>query len=59
MSRDTIIRDGKFAESVESLKEHVPDIGERVMSGEVKRRDVLEAVQQPARCMPWCMPDKR
>lgn len=49
VSGKTVQRDGKFADSVESLREHVPDIDTRVMSGEVKRRDVLEAAQEPER----------
>jgi len=47
VSGKTVQRDGKFAESVESLKEHVPDIDARVMSGEVKRRDVLQDGPDP------------
>lgn len=47
VSGKTVQRDGQFAASVESLKEHVPDIESRVMSGEVKRRDVVEAAKSP------------
>lgn len=49
VSAPTIKRDGKFAESVDALKEYAPDINERVMSGEVSRRDVLEAAAEPER----------
>jgi hypothetical protein len=45
VSGKTVQRDGKFAQSVEVLEEYVPGISERVMSGEVKRRDVNQAVK--------------
>ena len=38
VSEKTVRNDGQFAASVEALKEFVPDVEERVMSGEVKRR---------------------
>jgi phage N-6-adenine-methyltransferase len=44
----TIRRDGDFAEAVETLKPHVPDIEQRVMSGDVpSKQAVVEAAKTP------------
>lgn len=48
VSAPTIKRDGQFAQAVETLKPHVPDIAERVMSGEIpSKQAVIEAAQYP------------
>lgn len=49
VSGKTVQRDGQFADSINTLKDHVPDIEERVMSGEVKRQQVREAAKEPER----------
>lgn len=44
----TIRRDADFAEAVETLKPHVPDIEQRVMSGDVpSKAAVVEAAKEP------------
>lgn len=47
VSAPTIKRDGKLANSVESLKQVQPDIEQRVMAGEVNRQQLIEAVKKP------------
>ena len=48
VSAPTIKRDGAFAEAVESLRPVMPDIGPRVMAGDVpSRRAVIEAAKNP------------
>jgi phage N-6-adenine-methyltransferase len=46
----TIRRDGDFAEAVETLKPHIPDIEQRVLSGDVpSKAAVVEAAREPDR----------
>lgn len=48
VSDRTIERDGQFAAAVETLKPYVPDITERVVSGDIpSRQAVIEAAQEP------------
>lgn len=48
----TIRRDGDFAAAVETLKPHVPDIEERVMSGDVpSKQAVVEAAKEPEKAV--------
>ncbi len=50
VSRATIVRDGRHARAVESLKPIVPDIEQRVMNGTVpSQAAVLKAARTPAR----------
>lgn len=52
VSRATIERDGTFARAVETLKPHVPDIEERVMSGDVpSKQAVVEAAKEPEKAV--------
>ncbi len=44
----TIIRDGKFAEAVDTLRPFVPDIDQSVLSGDIpSRQAVIEAAKEP------------
>ena len=45
VSGKTVQRDGKFVSDIESLEQYSPGIGQRVMAGEVKRKDVAEAAE--------------
>jgi len=45
VSGKTVQRDGKFVSDIESLEQYSPGIGQRVMSGEVKRKDVAETAE--------------
>ena len=47
VSAPTIKRDGQFANSVSAVEESVPDIQEKILSGEVSRKDVTEAAKDP------------
>jgi hypothetical protein len=48
VSAPTIKRDGQFAAAVETLRPHVPDIEQRVMSGDVpSKAAVVEAAREP------------
>jgi len=48
VSAPTVKRAGQFAEAVEQLKPHVPDIQERVMEGDIpSRAAVIEAAKEP------------
>src|SRR5687767_11871608 len=52
VSRATVVRDGQFAAAVESLKPHVPDIEQRVLSGDVpSKAAVVEAAKEPERAV--------
>lgn len=47
VSSRTIERDGSFADAVEALKPHVPDIEQRVMAGDVpSKQAVVEAAKE-------------
>jgi len=48
VSPRTVERDGQFATAVETLKPHVPDIEQRVMTGDVpSKQAVVEAAKEP------------
>lgn len=47
VSAPTIKRDGKFADAVEALKPFVPDVEQRIMSGEIPKKDIIDAAQEP------------
>jgi hypothetical protein len=48
VSRATVERDGQFAQAVETLKPHIPDIEQRVMGGDVpSKQAVVEAARNP------------
>lgn len=52
VSRATIERDGQFAAAVDTLKPHVPDIEQRVMSGDVpSKAAVVEAAKEPEKAV--------
>ncbi len=47
VSAPTIKRDGKYAEAVAAVAKEVPDVREKVRSGEVTKADVIEAAKAP------------
>lgn len=47
VSAPTIKRDGKFAEAVESLKDHVPEIESMVAAAEIPKKTIIEAAKDP------------
>lgn len=47
VSAPTIKRDGKYAEAVDVVAKQVPDVREKVRSGEVAKADVLQAAKEP------------
>ena len=50
VSRRTVIRDGKFADAVDTLKSVVPDIQQRIMSGAfTSKKAVIEAAANPTK----------
>lgn len=52
VSAPTIKRDGQFATAVETLKAHVPDIEQRVMSGDVpSKQAVVDAAKEPEKAV--------
>lgn len=49
VGRETIKRDGQFAEAADKVEKHVPDLREGIAKGEYKRADVVEAAKEPER----------
>lgn len=47
VSKATIERDGKYAEAVDAVAKEVPEVREKVRSGEVTKADVIEAAKTP------------
>lgn len=47
VSKATIERDGKYAEAVEKVAAVVPEVRQKVRSGEVTRAEVIEAAKAP------------
>jgi phage N-6-adenine-methyltransferase len=47
VSAPTIKRDGKYAEAIEVVAKEVPEVREKVRSGEVTKSDVIEAAKEP------------
>jgi hypothetical protein len=45
VTREQIIRDGEFAEAIDEMKPLVPDVMQRVRSGEVTQNDVFAAAK--------------
>lgn len=52
VSKNTIKRDGQFAAAVETLKPHMPDIQQRVLSGDIRdRQTVIAAAKTPEKAV--------
>lgn len=47
VSKATIERDGKYAEAVDAVAKEVPEVRQKVRSGEVTKSDVIEAAKAP------------
>jgi ParB family chromosome partitioning protein len=47
VSKATIERDGKYAEAVDTVAKEVPEVREKVRSGEITKADVIKAAKTP------------